>query len=467
MNTRVSDRPVGLEGHVIDAPEWGRLRSWPDGAVVIESGRIAAVGARADLRRDWPQAGWCAWAPGVRPVIMPGLVDVHAHVPQYPVVARRESGLLPWLERHVFPTEARFRAGRDGLRGELEAFFAALTAHGTTTAMLYAAVWGDSCHLAFEAAERSGLRVFMGKVMMDVGSYGRARELPAAAARELSMDETRTLIDAWHGRDGGRLEYVVSPRFALTCSMDLMREAAQLAAARGCALQTHLSENREEIAAVASRFPEARDYADVYHRAGMLTPRTVLGHCLHLSPAEMATLAATGATVAHCPTSNLFLGSGLCPLDRLRRAGLRIGLGSDVAAGPELNLWQVMRSAVETQQVRRMHDDTVPELTPAQAFYLATQGGADVVGRGATLGILDPGREADVLVLDLNAVLPYGGRFAAETTPPSAEDIVALCVYRGGPAATVEARVRGRVVTRSAERGGTCAVDAPRDDGQF
>jgi guanine deaminase len=452
--TGAEDR-VGLSGHVIDAPAWGRLRSWPDGAVVIESGRIAAVGPAEELRRAWPGTMWRVWPEDLRPVILPGLVDVHAHVPQYPAVARAESGLLPWLERHVFPTEARFRAGRDGLREELDAFFAELAAHGTTTAMLYAAVWGDSCHLAFEAAERSGLRILMGKVMMDVGSYGRAHDLPPEEARRLSVEESRALIGAWHGRDRGRLEYVLSPRFALSCSMELMREASGLAVAHGCAIQTHLSENRDEIAGVRARFPEAKDYADVYRQAGLLAPRTVLGHCLHLNPSEIDTLADANAAVAHCPTSNLFLKSGLCPLDRLRAAGLRIGLGSDVAAGPELNLWQVMRSAIETQTARRLHDPTVPELTPAQAFFLATRGGADVVGQGTSLGVLDPGREADVLVLDLNAVLPYGGRFAQEGTPLTADDVITLCIYRGGPAATVEARVRGRVVTRSAGRGGT------------
>jgi guanine deaminase len=251
------------------------------------------------------------------------------------------------------------------------------------------------------------------------------------------------------------LEYVLSPRFAVSCSMELMREAARLATNHGCAIQTHLSENSAEIAAVAALFPDARHYTDVYHRAGLLTPRTVLGHCLHLSAAEINTLAESHACVAHCPTSNLFLSSGVCPLDRLHAAGLTIGLGSDVAAGPELNLWQVMRSAIETQKIRRMHIESVPELTPAQAFFLATQGGAEVVGQGQSIGALEPGREADVLVLDLNAVLPYGGRFDLGVEPLTAEAIVTLCVYRAGPAAVVEARVRGRLVSgrtsRSAE----------------
>ena len=437
---------VVVAGYVIDAPEWGRLRSWSDGAVVMVDGRIAAVGPATEVRLAWPEARWHDFGPGVQPVILPGLIDVHVHVPQYPVVARVEDELLPWLERHIFPIEQNFRAGCRPVRDEVEAFFGALAAHGTTTAMVYAAGWRDSCQVAFEAAERSGLRILMGTVLMDVGPHGPWAGLPSSDRRRRVLAEAEALASEWHGRDAGRLEYVFSPRFALTCSMELMREAAALAAARGCALQTHLSENTAEVAAVAAQFPQAVDYTDVYDRAGMLGPRTVLGHCLHLSDREIVTLAAAGAAVAHCPTSNLFLHSGLCPLDRLRAAGLRIGLGSDVAAGPELNMWQVMRSAVETQTARAWFEKNVPRLTPAQAFFMATQGGAEVVGLGRTVGTLEPGRDADLLVLDLNRLRPG----PATATPPyghlTAGEIIALSLYRGGPTAVLETRVRGHIV---------------------
>jgi guanine deaminase len=437
---------VGLAGHVIDAPTFGALRSSPDGAVVIEGGRIVAVGVATELKRAWSHVEWRSCGSKARPIIVPGLIDVHAHVPQYPAVARVERSLLPWLQRHIFPLEKNFRAGRDRLGDELDAFFGDLAAHGTTTAMLYAAVWGDSCDLAFEAADRSGLRVIMGKVMMDVGSYGVGETASADEARRHSLAETAELIRTWHGRDGGRIEYAVSPRFAVTCSMELMEAAARLAAEHDCAVQTHLSENHDEIRTVAALFPEASSYTDVYRRARLLTPRAVLGHCLHQNADEIAMMAEARSAVAHCPTSNLFLNSGFCPLDRLRAAGLRIGLGSDIAAGPELNLWQIMRSAIETQKARRFVDASVPELTPAEAFFLATTGGAAALGKTETIGIIEPGFDADLLVLDLNKVLPYGGKFGMHAEPLGGEDVIALCVYRANADAVIEARVRGRIV---------------------
>ncbi len=435
-----------LCGHVIDAPRWGVLRSFPDGAVVVEGRRIVAVGPREEVRRAWIDAELVPWPDDVRPVILPGLIDVHAHLPQYPAVARVEKSLLPWLQRHVFPLERDFRAGRSALREEADAFFAELAAHGTTTAMLYAAVWGESCHTAFEAAEASGLRVIMGKVMMDVGSYGIGSDQPAERTRRISLAECAWLISQWHGRDEGRLQYAVTPRFAVTCSHRLMLEAAKLARDHGCHVQTHLSENRDEIRTVAALFPKAKHYTGVYHRTGLLGPRSVLAHCLHLSKDEVKMLADSGAAVAHCPTSNFFLHSGLCPVDQLRRAGLRLGLGSDVAGGPEVNLWQVMRSAVETQQARRFQDAAVAPFTPTDAFHLATRGGAEALGRESVVGTLEPGLEADVLVLDLNKVLPYGGRFVPREAALTAEEIIALCVYRASARAVVEVCVRGRRV---------------------
>jgi guanine deaminase len=436
-----------LCGYVLDAPEWGVLRGFENGAVAVADGKILAVGHEAEVRAkvpDWPDGAWHRAPSGQRWLVLPGLIDVHAHVPQYPVVSRVETELLPWLKRHIFPAEQAFTGERPELREELDAFFAEVAAQGTTTAMLYGAVWQDSTDLAFAAAERSGLRVLLGKVMMDVDSYGYGAQWPAGRTREVSLAETRELIATWHRRDAGRLEYVVSPRFAVTCSRELMAGAAALAGETGCALQTHLSENQAEIDYVRTLFPEAASYTDVYRRAGLLGPRSVFGHCVHLSPEELDLMAATRSTVAHCPTSNFFLNSGLCPIHQLRGYGLRIGLGSDVAGGPELNLWQVMRSAIETQKARRFHDPAAPELTPAQALYLATAGGADVTGQAGVTGTLTPGLEADLTLFDLNAVLPMQGRF---TTPdPAPEAMAALMIYRGGPQALRAAWVRGRQV---------------------
>ena len=437
-----------LCGYVLDAPEWNVLRGFPAGAIAVENGKILTVGTEADLRTQlphWPATAWHRAPSAQRWLILPGLIDVHAHLPQYPVVSRVETELLPWLKRHIFPTEQAFTAHRPHLREELDAFFAELAAHGTTTAMLYGTVWADSTHLAFAAAERSGLRILLGKVMMDIDSYGHGSSWPPARTRQVSLAETADLISTWHGRDHGRLEYVVSPRFAVTCSHELMASAAALAITHGCAIQTHLSENLAEIDYVRTLFPAAASYTDVYRRAGLLGPRSVFGHCVHLAPEELDLLAASQSTVAHCPTSNLFLNSGLCPLDALRRHGLRIGPGSDVAGGPELNLWQVMRSAIETQKARRFQDPTVTELTPAQALYLATTGGAEVTGQAAVTGTLTPGFEADLTLFDLNAVLPLQGRFTTPDPDPAA--LAAIMIYRGGPHALRAAWVRGRQVS--------------------
>jgi guanine deaminase len=279
-------------------------------------------------------------------------------------------------------------------------------------------------------------------MMMDDGSYGEAQPV---RARHLSIAESRRLAADWHGANGGLLEYAVSPRFAVTCSMDLMRGAAALAAEFDCHIQTHLSENHAEIEAVRRRFPEALDYTDVYQRAGLLGPKTILGHCLHLSTREIDAIAASGARVAHCPSSNLFLNSGLCPLDRLLAAGIPVGLASDVAGGPELNPFQVMRSAVETQKARRFHDPRVPELSPAHAFHLATAGAAGALGKSRLVGRLEPGYDADLVELELAALLPHHARFNDPATL-DAETLLSLLVHRGGPHAIRRTRVRGRSI---------------------
>ncbi|CAN5696294.1 guanine deaminase [soil metagenome] len=431
----------GLRGFVIDAPQFGSLRGRRDGAVIIENDRIAAVGDYEELRRS-PRATNLKWIEHGQVAVFPGLIDCHTHLPQYPAVARGQSELLPWLRENIFPVEREFTGPK--ARAEAPKFFRELARHGTTTAMIYSAIYEDSTDAAFEAARESGLRVILGKMMMDLGSYGT---LQPKKILSVSVLESERLCRKWHGAADGRLEYAFSPRFAVTCSEKLMRSAAELAQQFGAYLQTHLAENREEIEKVHHLYMSARDYTDVYDKAGLLTEKTVLGHAIHLSSREIEAIAAAHSAVAHCPTSNWFLGSGLIKLDQLLRAKIAVGLGSDVAAGPELNMWQVMRAAVEVQRARVFHEPAVPPLKLAEAFYLATTGGARALGKAAAIGTLEPGKEADVTVIDLAALHPYGGDRMASL---SKEDVLALCVYRGGPHATVETFVRGRSVYRRA-----------------
>ncbi len=440
MNT---DTPLlGLRGCVIDAPEFGKLRAWRDGAVVIGDGKIVEVGSFQFLgKKHRPQP--IHWQQSDRAIIFPGLIDLHTHLPQYPVVARGRGQMLEWLHQHVFPRERAF-TGPVGAR-ESAAFFAELARHGTTTAAVFTAIYEDSCDMAFEAAAASGMRVLMGATMMDVGTYG---SLQPRKILSVSLQESEKLCRKWHGEADGLLEYAFSPRFALACSERLMRAASEMAGDFGCFIQTHLAENREECDRVRHLFPKARDYTDVYEKAGLLGHRTIFGHCVHLSPRERAVLAETGTSIAHCPTSNLYLSSGIMPLGEYLTAGIKVGLGSDVAGGPELNLWQVMRSAIESQKARSFYEQSIVAPSPAEALHLATQAAAAVLGKGDIIGSLDAGKEADITVMDLAALLPYGG---AETkiedlTP---DDMLALCIYRGGPHAVLETFVRGHSVWRA------------------
>ena len=429
---------LGLRGFLIDAPEFGTLRSRRNGAVIIDKGRIAAIGDYEDLRRlqrqpiDWINRGPVA--------IFPGLIDCHTHLPQYSAVARGESELLPWLRQHIFPVEREFTGPK--ARAEAPQFFHELARHGTTTAMVFTAIYEDSCEVGFEAAKESGLRVIMGKMMMDIGSYG---QLQPKKVLSVSLMESERLCRKWHRSEEGRLEYAFSPRFAVTCSEKMMRSAAELAARFDAYLQTHLAENREEIEKVHHLYMSASDYTHVYERCGLLTPKTMLGHCIHLNPREIAAIATAQSSIAHCPSSNLFLGSGLFKLDQLLKAGIPIGLGSDVAAGPELNMWQVMRAAIDVQKARSAYEPNLRPLRPAEAFYLATQGGARALGKAQTIGTLDPGKEADLIVVDLAALLPYP-KSSDALGELSTEDVLALCVYRGGPHANVQTYVRGKCV---------------------
>ncbi|MBI4345295.1 MAG: amidohydrolase family protein, partial [Elusimicrobia bacterium] len=303
-------------------------------------------------------------------------------------------------------------------------------------------IWKDSTEFCFEEADRAGLRIAMGKVMMDQGSYDRAFRGSASARRERSLAEAEALCRRWHRRDGGRLLYAFTPRFALSCSMELMRRASGLAARFGALVQTHLAENVQELAAVRRMFPGCGDYTGVYERAGMLGRRSVFAHGVWLTPSETRRLARSGSALAHCPTSNAFLGSGVMDVGRLRRAGVPLALGSDVAAGPSLDLFGVMREAVFLQRVAAAHRlfGRVPGLAPEQAFGLATRGGARALGLADRIGTLERGKEADFAVVDRRAFEP------AAAAPGDGAAVLARLVFRGGPGCVRETYVRGRRV---------------------
>jgi guanine deaminase len=356
--------PFTIRARLITPLSDGSTRHEPDAVLVVDAmGRITRVAAS---RPGTPETDE---AIDLRPfLVVPGLVDLHAHLPQLPNAGIGFGmDLLAWLERHIFPLERHWADPAIAER-VAPAAFRAMAGAGTTTVLAYGAVYEESLDAAFRAAEAHGIRAVLGKVMMDRVTYDERRSPGSPELTELSLRQSADLCSRWHGRDGGRLRYAFTPRFAIACTADLLRESATLARDAGATWQTHLSEDRGEIEAVKALFPDATDYVDVYDRAGGVGPNAVFAHAVHLSDRELARLIEAGAHVAHCPGSNLFLASGVMPLARYLAAGLSVGMGSDVAAGPEVSIWSSMRIGAYCQNAWRvMLDDEggLPEVRDA------------------------------------------------------------------------------------------------------
>ena len=392
--------------------------------VAAWNGRDAAVDASVDVR---PM------------VILPGMVDLHLHLPQLPNAGLGAGlDLLTWLDRYIFPLERDF--DRNAAERLAPAAFRAMAAAGTTTALMYGAVFETSLDAAFEAAEAHGIRAVIGKVMMDRLRYDPS--LAESSVLETSLRQSADLIGRWHGRDNGRLRYAVTPRFAVSCTAEMLRESAALAERTGAYWQTHLAEDRNEIAEVQRLFPDALDYTDVYDRAGGLGPRTVMAHAIHLSDREVARLADTQTRIAHCPSSNLFLASGTMRLGRYLEAGLVIGLGSDVSAGPDLSLFGVMRAGAYTQSgLRTMLDEPYSPLGPMDWLRLGSLEGARALGLEAAIGSIEVGKEADLIAVDLALTAPLPNLDAAEP-----DEVASRLIFRSHPDMVRAAWVRGRLL---------------------
>jgi guanine deaminase len=356
---------------------------YPDGALAVdERGGILYCGEAASLP--------AAFAPLHREasshLVVPGFIDTHIHLPQYDARGKFGVSLMDWLNSFIFKEEARF-ADAAVARDMSRRFFAGLLDAGTTTAMVFSSVHEGSTSIAFEEAEASRMRVIMGKAQMN-------RNVPDLLCERTndSVDATRRLIERWH-RSTDRLWYAVTPRFAPSCTMDLMKADAAIAEEFGAYVQTHINESVDEIAMVRELFPQCRDYTDVYEKAGLLGPRTVLAHNIHASDEELDRCATLDCAVAHCPDSNLFLGSGRFPLERYATRTIRFGLGSDVGAGTTPSMLEIMRSMTHVQG-RSLH--------PFIPLYYATLGGAKALSLDASIGSLAAGKQADFLLIDVN-----------------------------------------------------------------
>ncbi len=398
---------------------------YDDGYLAIDGDRITGVG-------DWrnvPRQSSTLTQLGRDVLVTPGFVDTHLHAPQLEMIGSYGGDLLEWLNRYTFPTEAKFS---DPKHAEMVArvFFEELLRNGTLCALIFSTIHYRATDIFFAEAERRGFRAIIGKTMMDRNAPEALLETPRQ-----SFEESRTLLQKWHKR--GLLRYAITPRFAPTSTPELLEAAGQLKREFPDAyVHSHISENRNEVQWVHDLFPEA-EYADVYDRYGLLGERTVLAHGVHLSEEELELLARRGTRVAHCPNSNLFLGSGLFRLHHTLDAGVVVGLGTDIGAGTTPSMFTTMSDAYKVQQVQGV------SLTPFHLWYLASLGGARALSLDGESGSLEAGKSADFLLLDLKSTPLVALRSERAS---SIEDLLAGLIFTGDDRVVRECWIAGQIV---------------------
>lgn len=403
----------------------GSYRHHEDGFVAVDdAGRITQVG-------EWSHApsGDVVDCSGL--LITPGFIDTHLHAPQLEMIGSYGGHLLEWLNRYTFPTEKQFEDPRHAER-VARSFYDQLLRHGTLTALIFSTVHSEATEIFFAEAERRGFRGIIGKTMMD----RNAPDYLLDGSPLQSYEESRTLLRKWHGR--GLLRYAITPRFAPTSTPEQLEYAGRLKAEfPDTWVHTHISENRNEVKWVQDLFSVA-EYADVYDQFGLLGERTVLAHGVWLSAEELDLLARRGSRIAHCPNSNLFLGSGLFPLHRVLEAGVVVGLGTDIGAGTTPSMFNAMADAYKVQQVQNV------SLSPFHLWYLATLGGARALTLDAETGSLEAGKSADFLMVDLQATPLLAMRTARAS---SLEDLLAGLIFMGDDRAVRRSLIAGRIVS--------------------
>lgn len=362
-----------------------------DAVVAMQDGLITHFGPADRILRELPAVTELRDC-GRDALISAGFIDSHVHFPQTPMIGAHGARLLDWLNRYTFPTELKY-ADKEFAREVARVFLQESLRNGITTSCVYCTVHPQSVDALFEEAEKLGLRLAAGKVLMDRNAPDNLRD-----TAQSGFDQSQALIAKWHKR--GRLLYAITPRYAGTSSAEQLAAAGALWRAHGdCLMQTHIAETEDEVAWIRELFPERRNYLDVYHHHGLCGQRAVFGHGIWLAEDELQHLHATGSAIAHCPTSNFFLGSGVFNLSRALKPDrpVRVGLGTDIGAGTSFSILATLGAAYKAAQLNRQ------TLSAPHAYYLATRGSARALYLEDRIGSLAPGLEADLVVLDMRS----------------------------------------------------------------
>ena len=419
-----------IKGQTLTFSAEGALRHEERGAVVVgDDGVILWCGPQPLLPQAFRQVETHDHG---RMIVMPGFVDAHIHFPQYRMLAAPAKDLLDWLTRFTFPEESRY-AAKDYADRSATVFLNRLHAHGTTAALVFCSVHKVCAQALFEAADARGMALITGKTMMDRNAIPAVEDDPETGARE-----SAELYQAWHGK--GRLRYAVTPRFAITSSDAQLRLSGELLASLdGALMQTHLSESAGEIAMVGRLFPWAKDYSDVYDHFGLLGPRSLFAHGIHLSERECTRLSESGSSVVHCPTSNTFLGSGLMSMPHLSKLErpVALGLATDVGGGTSYSMLATMAEAYKVQMLVGYKPSA------ADLFRMATRGNAERLRMDHETGALELGKFADLVVLDPCATPVLASR---QEVSASLEDVLFSLMMLGDDRAVAATYVKGRKV---------------------
>ena len=413
-----------FRGHIVSPVTDVEILDIENGAMVVDRhGKIKAVCCFDDLKDVSKDVLIVDYG---QKLLFPGFIDMHLHLPQIAQTGRSGEHLLKWLEKYIFPAEARF-SDIEHARVMANWFFDELLRNGTTTACVFTTIHKDATDAAFEVAKQKGNRVIMGKVLMDTNCPDELRE-----EVEAGIDESLELLDKWHMVDDGRLMYAFVPRFAVTSTSKLMNKVSQSwLANKGTYMHTHLAESFGEIEFVKELFPRSRSYVEVYHDHGLVHDHSIFAHAIHLDESDMELLKVQSSSLAHCPSSNFFLKSGIFKYNRIREAQIKFGLGSDVAAGPQMSMFQVMKDANYIQA-----EDW---LDARELFYRATLGSARALNLEEKVGSLSSGKEADFIVCDptrRNAI-------ANDMLENEIDDVLSALVFLGDDRLIEATYVRG------------------------
>ena len=376
---------LGDPGETLEHENAEQIEFIQDGLLVVKDGLVSEIGPARTLLKTLTSD--CEIIEYPDQLIIPGMIDTHVHYPQSDMIASYGEQLLTWLETYTFPTESQF-SDQAHARDVAGFFLSELLRNGTTTALVFGTVHPESVDAFFEEAQQRNLRMIGGKVLMDRNCPDYLQD-----TAETAYTDSKRLIEKWHGTD--RLLYAVTPRFAPTSSNEQLAKAGQLLEEfPDVYLHTHVAENQDEVAWVRELFPESRSYLDVYQQYKLLKPRSVLAHCIHLDKQDKQCMAKTGSAAAFCPTSNLFMGSGLFDYEDMNQQGIRVGLGTDVGGGTSFSLLETSSEAYKVTQMLGK------KLSAFQALYLATLSGAKALYLDDKIGNFEVGKEADFAVLD-------------------------------------------------------------------